>query len=63
MSVALSIGSNVLHVVSCCAPTIAASKEEKDDFYSMLQEVLSFIPSQECYVLLGDFNAHVSSRS
>lgn len=27
-----------------------------------LQEVLSAIPSQECYVLLGDFNARVGSR-
>ena len=66
VSAALKIGSNgidVLHVVSCYAPPFAASREEKDKFYSMLQEVLSSIPSQEHYVLLGDFNAHVGSRN
>ena len=66
VSAALKIGSNgidVLHVVSCYAPTFAASREEKDKFYSMLQEILSSIPSQEHYVLLGDFNARVGSRN
>ena len=53
---------DVLHVVSCYAPTYGASREEKDSFYSSLQEVLSAIPSQECYVLLGHFNAQVGSR-
>ena len=62
--VALKIGSNgidVLHVVLCYTSTFAASREEKDDFY--MQEVLSSKPSQECYVLLGDFNTCVGSRS
>lgn len=66
VSVALKVGKNrtdVLHVVSCYAPTFAASREEKDSFYSLLQEVISSVPPQECYVLLGDFNARVGSRS
>ncbi len=53
----------VLHVVSCNAPTFGASREEKDSFYSLLQDVLSSIPSKENFVLLGDFNARVGSRS
>ena len=65
VSVSLRVGSgsrDVLHVLSCYAPTIAASREDKDTFYSTLQEALSSIPSHECYVLLGDFNARVGSR-
>ena len=52
----------MLHVLSCYAPTFAASREEKDNFSSSLQEALNSIPSQECYVLLGDLNARVGSR-
>ena len=66
VSVTMKVGggcTDVLHVVSCYAPTFAASREEKENFYSKLQEVLSCIPSQECFVLLGDFNARVGSRS
>lgn len=55
MSVALKVsnGTNVLQVVSYYTPTFAASREEKDSFYSMLQEVLSSVPSQECCVAWG----------
>ena len=51
-----------LHVLSCYAPTYAATREEKDEFFDTLQQALSGIPSQECYVMLGDFNARVGSR-
>ena len=40
----------------------AAGREEKDKFFDLLQDVLSTIPSGECYVMLGDFNACVGSR-
>ena len=55
----------MVHVMSCYAPTFAASREKKDSFYGRLQEVLSSMPypSQECYVLLLDFNARVGLRS
>jgi len=41
-----------LHVLSCYAPTFAASREEKDHFFDTLQQALSVIPSNECYVVL-----------
>ena len=49
-----------LHVLSCYAP---ASREMKDEFYNTLQQALSSIAHRENFVLLGDFNAHVGSRS
>ena len=51
-----------LHVVSCYAPTMAASREDKEAFFPMLDSFISSVPSQESYVILGDFNARVESR-
>jgi len=51
-----------LHVLSCYAPTYGSSREDKEQFFSSLQQVLCDIPSQECYVVLGDFNTRVGSR-
>ena len=48
-----------LHVVSCYAPTTAASREDKEAFFQMLDSFISSVPSQESYVILGDFNACV----
>ena len=61
----LKVGSgrcDFLHVFSCYAPTYAASREEKDNFFDSLQQALSAVSSEECYVMLRDFNAHVGSR-
>ena len=49
-------------MLSCYGPTYCASREMKDDFYDSLQDAISSIPSTECFVLLGDFNARVGSR-
>ena len=38
-----------LHIVSCYAPTYAASREDKNKFYDDLQLVLDKIPSEEPY--------------
>ena len=51
-----------LHVLLCYAPTRAASRAEKDEFYDMLQQALDEVPSNEVFILLGDFNARVGSR-
>ena len=55
--------ADCLHVLSCYAPTFAASREEKDEFYCVLQQALSSIPQRENFVLLGNFNARIGSRS
>ena len=44
------------------APTFAATREEKNKFFDLLQDALSAIPSGECYVMLGDFNVRMGSR-
>ena len=49
-------------MVSCYAPTYAASREEKNKFYDDLQQVSDKIPREEPYILLGDFNARVGGR-
>ena len=51
--------SNKLHVMSCY---IMPPQEQTDQFYDDLQQALTAIPSDEMYVLLGDFNARVGSR-
>jgi len=51
-----------LHVLSCYVPAYAASREEKNSFFAILQEAISSLPLGDCFVLLGDFNARVGSR-
>ena len=40
--------------VEACAPS--------EEFYSQLQDTLSFVPAQDMVIILGDFNARVSSN-
>ena len=49
-------------MVSCYAPTRAASREDKEAFLQVLDNFLSSVPSRESFVILGDFNARVGSR-
>ena len=52
-----------LHVLSCYAPTLAASREKKDEFFDTLQQALPGIQSGEKFVLLGDYNARVGPKT
>ncbi len=49
-------------MLSCYAPTYAASREAKEEFYDNLQSALDEIPAEDMYIILGDFNARVGSR-
>ena len=51
-----------IHVVSCYAPTRAASREDKDVFFQALSNIISGVPAGETHIILGDFNARVGSR-
>ena len=52
-----------LHILSCYAPTFCPSRDDKDQFFNNLQEALDTEPSSDPYVMLGDFNANMGSRS
>ena len=62
VSVTLKIGDEKIHVISCYAPTRAASTEVKTEFYDEISSILERFPGNESYILLGDFNACVGCR-
>jgi len=41
------------------APTMAATEEEADDFYTRLREEIVSAPSQDMLLMAGDFNAKI----
>lgn len=52
-----------LHVVVCYAPTFRSTRVAKDQFYADLQQVLRTVPRGDKFIVLGDFNARIGSRS
>ena len=62
VTASLEVEKKKFHIVSCYAPTRAASRQEKDAFYDDLGALLAGIPDRDLYVLLGDFNACIGSR-
>ena len=62
ISACLKLKNEKLYAISCYAPTRLARREDKDQFYDKLDTIISSIPTNDKYVLLGDFNAHVGSR-
>ena len=44
------------------APTDTADKEEKEEFYSQLQDTLDEIPTYDVKLLIGDFSAQISGE-
>ncbi len=52
----------LIYVFSGYAPTDAASREDKNAFYDLLQQALDSVPAHSSHVLLGDFTARVGSR-
>ncbi|KAM8887986.1 uncharacterized protein ACB058_000226 isoform 2-T4 [Synchiropus picturatus] len=59
MSLKLNIGGVVMNVVSAYAPQVGRKEEEKEKFWSKLEELIGQIPPTERVVIGADFNAHV----
>ncbi|KAK3527832.1 hypothetical protein QTP86_006897 [Hemibagrus guttatus] len=59
MSLKLEIEGVMLNVVSGYAPQVGCELEEKERFWSELDEVMESIPTGERVVIGGDFNGHV----
>ncbi|KAK3567560.1 hypothetical protein QTP86_020032, partial [Hemibagrus guttatus] len=59
MSLKLEIEGVMLNVVSGYAPQVGCELEEKDRFWSELDEVMESIPTGERVVIGADFNGHV----
>ena len=50
-------------VVQVYAPTTAADEEEKEAFYSKLEEVVEKVSSKDVLIVMGDFHAKVGEGS
>ena len=48
-----------MNVIQCYAPMNTSEKEEKEEFYDKLQNILDKYPEKETTILMGDFNAKV----
>ncbi|KAK3507778.1 hypothetical protein QTP70_000334 [Hemibagrus guttatus] len=59
MSLKLEIDGVMLNVVSGYAPQVGCELEEKERFWSELDEVMESIPTGERVVIGADFNGHV----
>ncbi|KAK3556522.1 hypothetical protein QTP70_008290 [Hemibagrus guttatus] len=63
MSLKLEIEGVMLNVVSGYAPQVGCELEEKERFWSELDEVMESIPTGERVVIGVDFNGHVGERN
>ena len=50
-----------MSIIQCYAPIEDADDEEKDDFYTQLQEVLQAVPKHDVLLVTGDLNAKIES--
>jgi len=46
-------------LLSCQAPTLLATQDEKEDFYEQLSEVTRSVHHKDKLFVMGDFNARV----
>ena len=59
MYMKLDIKGVMMTVISAYAPQVGCLREEKDKFWTDLDEVVESIPKEERLVIGADFNGHV----
>ncbi|XP_051775660.1 craniofacial development protein 2-like [Erpetoichthys calabaricus] len=55
----LETGDVMMNVVSAYAPQVGCAMDEKEDFWSELDEVMNSVPKGQKVVIGEDFNGHV----
>ena len=48
-----------IRLIQCYAPTVTASDEEMEDFYSMLQEFIDNTQNRDITIVMGNFKAKI----
>ena len=61
MSLAINTAEGPINLLCAYAPTLAASAEVEDSFYSQLDSIIQGISRRKNLIILGDFNARVGS--
>ena len=55
----LEIECEVWHIISCYAPQVECTQEEKDEFWEHMDAEMQAVPRSERLVVAGDLNGHV----
>ena len=59
MRMKLEIEGEVWHIISCYAPQVGCTQEEKDEFWEHMDAEMQAVPRSERLVVAGDLNCHV----
>ena len=59
MRMKLEIEGEVWHIISCYAPQVGCTQEEKDEFWEHMDAEMQAVPRSERLVVAGDLNGHV----
>jgi hypothetical protein len=63
MVVRVIVGKSTISLVSVYAPQVGRSREEKENFFTSLGEVLAGLDENERLFVCGDFNGHVGKEA
>ena len=59
MRMKLEIEDEVWHIISCYAPQVGCTQEEKDEFWEHMDAEMQAVPRSERLVVAGDLNGHM----
>jgi hypothetical protein len=62
LKITLKFHKNNLNIITTYAPDMTKPKEQREEFYNCLQQVLDDIPSEEQIIILGDLNARIGNQ-